>query len=398
VAGVYGEPVTIRDKTPSRAEGSLAWILANGVVLIVILVGLGRLDRLSGQLPARGSLGDAVALEEVRADWWETRRAIYHEIPTRVLYRLPDGDRARARVVADGVWAEFDRIGSIFNSFDPTSEVGRLNDLSRAGGGSVAVSADLLAVLSLSRRLWEASDGLFDPTVWPLKELWREAVRADTPPSTAQLAEALATTGFGKLSLPSAPERPEPGDPELDLPAVGLRFDFGGVAKGHAVGCVENFLRERGVEQGLVQLGGEVSAFGDNDGKAWRVGVQHPRDMNALWGVITHRETLRISTSGNYRQQLKIAGNSYYHIFDPRDGRPVSTRVLGVTTADLQGRVSSALLDGAATAITVMGAEAGLALARQLGIDALILVADDDGPVRELMTEPLRAHYERTAQ
>jgi thiamine biosynthesis lipoprotein len=388
----------MRTETPNRAEGSLGWLLANGVVLVVILVGLARLDRRPGELPAAGSLGDAVALEEVRAGWWETRRAIYHEIPARVLYRLPDGDRARARVVADGVWAEFDRVGSIFNSFDPTSEVGRLNDLSRAGGGSVAVSADLLAILGLSQRLWEDSDGRFDPTVWPLKELWREAVRADTPPSSAQLAEALATTGFGKLSLPSPAERAESGDSELDLPAVGLRFDFGGVAKGHAISCVESFLRDHGVERGLIQLGGEVSAFGDNDGEAWRVGVQHPRDMNAVWGVIANRETLRVSTSGNYRQQLKIAGETYYHIFDPRDGRPVSTRVLGVTTADLQGGISSALLDGAATAITVMGAEAGLALAGHLGIDVLILVADDGGDVREVMTEPLRAHYERTAK
>jgi thiamine biosynthesis lipoprotein len=390
--------VTVQNEPPSRAEGSLAWLLANGIVLIAILVGLARLDRTPSQSPALGSLGDAVALEQVRPDWWETRRAIYHEIPARVLYRLPDGDRARARVVADGVWAEFDRINSIFNSFDPTSEVGRLNDLSRVGGGSVAVSGDLLEVLGVSQRLWEASDGRFDPTVWPLKELWREAVRTDTPPSSEQLAKALAVTGFGKLSLPSPPERPALGDPTLELPAVGLRFDFGGVAKGYAVGCVESFLRGNGVEQGLVQLGGEVSAFGDHDGKAWRVGVQHPRDMNALWGVIAHRETLRISTSGNYRQQLKIAGNTYYHIFDPRDGRPVSTRVLGVTTADLQGRVSSAFLDGAATAIAVMGAEAGLALARRLGIDALILVDAADEGVRELMTEPLRAHYERTAR
>jgi thiamine biosynthesis lipoprotein len=120
--------------------------------------------------------------------------------------------------------------------------------------------------------------------------------------------------------------------------------------------------------------------------------------MEALWGVVAKTEIIRVSTSGNYRQALEIGGKAYYHIFDPRDGRPVSTRVLGITTADLEGRASSALLDGAATAIAVMGAEAGLAFARRLGIDAMILLAGADGGVREVMTQQFRAHFERTVE
>jgi thiamine biosynthesis lipoprotein len=381
-----------RNGRPSVAAGSLTWLLANGIILVLILVGLARLERCSGELPPQASLGDVAVLEELRPGWWETRRAIYHDIPARVLYRLPDGDRARAPSLADGVWGEFDRIGSIFNSFDSTSEVGRLNHPAQAGRRSVPISADLFEVLRLSRRLWETSGGRFDPTVWPLKELWREAVRVDRPPSDAQLAQALAATGFENLSLPGTHGQ------GVDLPAAGLRFDFGGIAKGYAVGCVEQFLRGHGVEDALVQLGGEVSAFGENEGKAWRVGVQHPLEMEALWGVVAKTEIIRVSTSGNYRQALEIGGKAYYHIFDPRDGRPVSTRVLGITTADLEGRASSALLDGAATAIAVMGAEAGLAFARRLGIDAMILLAGADGGVREVMTRQFQAHFERRAE
>lgn len=377
---------------PSVAEGSLTWLLANGIILVLILVGLARLDGCFRELPPQNPIGDVAALEELRPGWWETRRAIYHDIPARVLYRVSDGDRPRARSLADGVWDEFDRIGSIFNSFDPTSEVGRLNDPAQAGRRSVPISADMFEVLRLSRHLWQTSGGRFDPTVWPLKELWREAVRAERPPSEAQLAEALAATGFGKLSTPSTREQ------GVDLPPVGLRFDFGGIAKGYAVGCVEEFLRGQGVEDALVQLGGEVSAFGENDGKPWRVGVQHPRDMDALWGVIAKTEAVRLSTSGNYHQALEIGGKIYYHIFDPRDGRPVSTRVLGITTADLEGRTSSALLDGAATAIAVMGAEEGLAFARRLGIDVMILLAGADDTVHEVMTPQFRAHFQRAAE
>jgi len=120
--------------------------------------------------------------------------------------------------------------------------------------------------------------------------------------------------------------------------------------------------------------------------------------MGALWGVIAKTGAVRVSTSGNYRQSLEIGGKTYYHIFDPRDGRPVSTRVLGITTADLEGRASSALLDGAATAIAVMGADAGLTFARRLGIDVMILLSDADDTVREVMTPQFRAHFERAAE
>jgi len=379
----------MRNERPGKARSPITWLLANGIVLVVILVGLARLE---GSSPGPLVLRDDAVLEELGPGWWETRRSIYHEIPARVLYRLPEGDGDRALALAEGVWDEFERIGTIFNSFDPESEVGKLNHPSLAGRHSVPVSSDLLEVLLLSRRLWQSSEGRFDPTVWPLKELWHEAVRLDRLPTEEQLAEALAETGFGKLAAPAARES------TVDLPRVGLRFDFGGVAKGYAIDCVEERLRSAGVEDALVQLGGEVSAFGENDGKPWRVGVQHPRDMGAMWGVITNSGAIRVSTSGNYRQPLEIGGVTYYHIFDPRDGRPVSTRVLGITTADLEGRASTALLDGAATAIAVMGGEGGLAFARSLGIEVLILVADEDGKIQELMTDQLRSRFKSSVR
>ena len=172
-----------------------------------------------------------------------------------------------------------------------------------------------------------------------------------------------------------------------------VKFDFGGIVKGYAVDRVRQILLNYSITAGLVQLGGEINAFGDNDGKPWRVGIQHPKQMDKIWGVISSNNRLRVSTSGNYRQPIQIKGKSFYHIFSPETGRPVSERVLGVTTASLDGKTSNARLDGIATAITVMGATKGLALAEKLHIDALILYEKKDGSIGEIMTPGLLNYY-----
>ena len=89
--------------------------------------------------------------------------------------------------------------------------------------------------------------------------------------------------------------------------------------------------------------------------------------MKELWATVSSDKPLKVSTSGNYRQPLKIAGTEYYHIFDPKTGKPVDVRVLGVTTLDATDTASNALLDGAATAITVLGPGKGAGVCRVPG-------------------------------
>ena len=115
--------------------------------------------------------------------------------------------------------------------------------------------------------------------------------------------------------------------------------------------------------------------------------------MDKIWGVISSYGELRVSTSGNYRQPIKINEQSFYHIFSPQTGRPVSEKVLGVTTVSIDGKHSNAELDGIATAITVMGATKGIELAEKLSIDVIILYENSDGTIGELMTPGLSDYY-----
>lgn len=395
---------------------SWRWLLATGLVFLTCLVGLARVDGIGGSRGANATEARAASrseqaaasgaprVEPVGAGWWETRSSIYGGTPTRARFRLPDEDASRATEISARVWSEFERLGRIFSSFDATTEVGRINAAKDAG--TVPLSADLHQVLVASMQLFAQTGGAFDPTIWPVRTLWHAAVAAQQPPTDAEIHAVLGRVGLRRVQLIEAGDAC--GAQAVVAPG-GVEFDFGGIAKGYAVDRVEALLRGEGVTSGLVELGGEISAFGDDDDEPWRIGVRHPRDDQAVWGVVTSRGEMRVSTSGNSQQPLLIAGRTYYHVMDPRTGQPVSTVVESVTTMDVQGRATSALLDGAATAIAVLGPDAGLQLARRLGIDALILVgvasgeagvgsveADvGSGEPRELMTEGFRARFHR---
>lgn len=329
------------------------------------------------------------SLKSIESGGWESSAFIYHNIPARVVFYPSSENKSNPSLIDKAIWQEFKRIGTIFNAFDPDSEVGRLNALNSLN--QISVSNDLFTVLTASRNLWRVSNRHFDPTMWQIKQLWQHAEKKQQIPTQKDINQALLFTGFEKVTL--AGETANGGKIQINNHQV--MFDFGGIVKGYAVDKVRQLLINNGVTAGLVQLGGEISAFGSNNGKPWRIGIQHPKQMNKIWGVISSHGNLRISTSGNYRQPLLIDGQAFYHIFSPKTGRPVSEKVLGVTTASMGDKKSNALLDGAATAITIMGSSAGLLLAKELAIEAFILYETKDGSIKEIMTPGFLKHYEK---
>lgn len=327
-----------------------------------------------------------VSVTRTDEGWWESRRMIYFDIPARIRFYQPKADKAGAKDIAQKAWNEFARIGRIFNPSDPDSEASRLNAADKTG--PVSVSEDIFSVLELAKQLWQASNGAFDPTMGPVKTLWQQAVKDQKIPSDRRIQSVLARTGFDHVLL-------KPAQNAVICRKKDITFDFGGIAKGFAVDRVRNVLKDTGIRAGLVQLGGEIAAFGDNGNEPWRIGVQHPTDMQAIWGVISKTGSLRVSTSGNYRQPLVIQGHAFYHIFSPETGKPVSEKVLGVTTASPDKDHSSAMLDAAATAITIMGQKKGLNLAEKLGIQALVLTRDKQGNIMEHHTAAFTDVYRR---
>lgn len=380
----------INPKEPKNGFSSTAYGLAIIAALIVVVgasvYAIQWHD--TGNDHSRNNKGGTASydLAETRPGWWETSAFIYFDIPARVLFQAPEDKKSiDPEELAEKIWAEFDRIGNIFNPFDPDSETARLNEQRRSG--SVPVSEEIHEVLLTAESLWETADGAFDPTMLPVKQMWEEAVASQKIPSHREIKRTMAHAGFDKVEV-------APDTPEITLDNKNIQFDFGGIAKGYAVDKVTALLRREGIDAALVSLAGEIRTFGKNNDKPWRIGIQHPVDMNALWGIVSAHGDIRLSTSGNYRQPLRIAGREFYHIFDPATGRPVSETILGVTTLCNSQKTSSARLDGAATAIVVMGADAGIRFAEKMGIEALVLKRGRDGEIKEVMTEGFQTVYE----
>jgi thiamine biosynthesis lipoprotein len=365
-------------------------------LVLLILFSAGFSYHVIKNLPTRPVKSEAIhssqnndfVLESLGGDWWESERFLYHGIPARIVFFLPPATGKSPHAVNEAVWLEFERIGQIFNPFKPDSEVFRLNS-SLPQSDSIPVSDDMNSVIRISKQLWRDTNGQFDPTMWQIKQLWQNAEKNQQLPSEKDIIAALQWTGFDKVRMDGKDEN------SINFGDHPVKFDFGGIVKGYAVDQARQILLNSGVTAGLVQLGGEISAFGHNDKKPWRIGIQHPKQMDKIWGVISSNDSVRVSTSGNYRQPIQINGKSFYHIFSPQTGKPVSEKILGVTTVSLGGKETNARLDGIATAITVMGADKGLELSEKLRTDVLILYEKNDGTVGEFMTPGFSNYYEK---
>ncbi|MFO7838352.1 MAG: FAD:protein FMN transferase [Desulfosalsimonadaceae bacterium] len=376
------------------------WIKPAAVAAFLFLIGAGVLFGLlhrkeaaflQGELSRKNS-GSALKaqtteVKQLAPEWWESSRKIYFGIPARIRLHLPDTPPARISRIFSQAWNEFERLGKIFNPFASTGETALLNRKSPTEW--TEVSKELYEVLTIAKKLWRASNGGFDPTFFPVKKLWQQAEKNQNIPSHRDVRKALSKTGFEKVSLRREDRR------QLRLQDSGIRFDFGGIAKGYILDQIRHFLESRGAAAGLVQLGGEIAAFGKNRRGPWRIGIQHPEDMSKSWGILTSKGAIRVSTSGNYRQPLIIRGRSFYHIFSPETDRPVSEKILGVTTVSPDGFHSNALLDGAATAMTVIGVERGKRLAKKLGISVLLLSRGPEGGILENTTPGFEQIYKK---
>jgi len=322
----------------------------------------------------------------------EARQAMDTEVMVRVV--APSEELGRRWLAA--AWAEMDECIARLDSYREDSHVSRINR--EAGLWQVEVHPLVTSCLAAAKEVYEVTAGAFDPTVGPLLDLWREAAEKDTLPTDEEINKARALVGMDKLEMLVAvvqkplselelapPRSPPPTREELTKTVhsvgirKGMRLDLGGIAKGYIAGRMARRLQQAGATAGLVAAAGDVFAFGVRPrslvaagDRRWGVGVQdprHPEDRSRLYTAVRLRDQAA-DTSGHAYRGFTVAGKRFSHIIDPRTGRPVDTRLAGVTVvAD-----DAALSDGLATAIAVLGVEEGLALVEDLeGVECLLL-------------------------
>lgn len=247
--------------------------------------------------------------------------------------------------------AEIQRIEQLLTEFKDTSQTALLNR--QAGIQPVQVTAEVYALIARCIHLSSLTQGAFDITAGALKQLYNFKGSAFQLPDTVMLAATLQAVGYRHIQL--QPEH------RVYLSRKGMRIGFGAVGKGYAADRVKALWMARGVKSGVINASGDLTAWGRQpDGSSWKIGIADPDNTSRilLWLPV---ENAAVATSGNYEQYFEHNGIRYSHNIDPVSGKPVPF-IKSVTVVSPSAELSDAL----ATAVTVMGREAGMYLVDQL--------------------------------
>ena len=276
-------------------------------------------------------------------------------------------DSNTARDCVEAASAQIQKVDELMSDYNSDSQISQVN---RDGfKRAVKVSEPTYEVLQKALQFSELTNGAFDVTVGPLVNLWRSAEDANSVPADAQLAGARSKVGYEKLIL-------DANDMSVRFAVDGMRIDLGGIAKGYAVDKAVEVMQKNGAVGGMVEIGGDVRCFGapPRGKNKWLVGLRdagatkvNPETGKLL--LVLELANAAVATSGDYRRFVVIEGKTYSHIIDARTGRS-SDELTSVTVISRNAIDADAL----ATAVSVMGAEKGLALIETIPQTEAILV------------------------
>jgi thiamine biosynthesis lipoprotein len=258
----------------------------------------------------------------------------------------------------------------LFSTYTDHSQLSGINHLEP--GRPMPLADEMVRVLAAANRIAARSGGAFDITVKPLVDLWGfgPGFTAGEVPDTARIAAALAETGMDRFMVDSATGT------VLKLAPVTL--DLSAIAKGFAVDDIADLLRGKGITNFLVEIGGEVHLSGTRpDGNSWQLGIEVPvpGESRLFQALSVAHDAPGIATSGNYRNYFDHAGVRYSHTLDPHTGWPVTHDLVSVTV--IAGSAIEA--DAWATAMAVLGTEAGMKLANELQLAVYFIVDGASG-------------------
>ena len=259
------------------------------------------------------------------------------------------------------------------STYIPDSEISEFNRSGSAGW--FPVSADFVRVMQAAKELAISTNGALDITLGPVINLWGfgNDGRISTPPDKAQLLQLLEQIGHQKIEVQAQP-------PALRKQSAELSCDLSAIAKGFGVDKIAEYLRSLGLQNYMVEIGGEVRTSGRNQqGFFWRLGVMTPDTPGGVQKVIRLNEE-SMATSGDYLNYFEEDGVRYSHTIDPATGYPITHKLASVTVI----HESCMIADGLATAINVLGPEKGFQLAIEQDLAVYMIIREDEGFVEKM--------------
>jgi len=266
----------------------------------------------------------------------------------------------------DKVFQRIDEIEKKMSAKADYSEVIGINQM--AGQGFSKVSPDTFFVIEKGLYYAKLSEGKFDITVGPLVELWGIGTDHARLPGSEEIREVLPLVDFTKVEINEE-------DRSVFLKQPGMAIGVGGVAKGYAADEAAKVLRQNGITQGTINLGGNILVLGTKpDGSLWRIGIQNPffKTRGSIMATVEVKDKTLV-TSGPYERYFEEDGKIYHHILDTESGYPVDNELMSVTIiAD-----SSIDADALSTAVFAMGLKRGMSFVEKLdNVDAIFITKD----------------------
>ena len=263
------------------------------------------------------------------------------------IYGMSEG---KANSALKEAFARLSKIESIASAKNPDSELFYVNE-NAYGNGVVAVSEELFALLYSGLFYSRLTEGAFDITLGAIVELWGIGTENARIPSPEEIAVAVENSGYEHLLLNEA---------ELSVRFLksGLKVDLGAFAKGYAADEMQRVLIEHGVENAIIDLGGDIITIGGNNGAGWRIGLTDPQNTGEVCAVLRVSDKA-IVTSGDYERYFMHEGKRYHHIFDRNTGYPAESGLRSATVAFEHMGIHGAAIhaDALSTAFFVMGKE-----------------------------------------
>lgn len=263
-----------------------------------------------------------------------------------------------------------------------SSPRGDLREINQAiaNGDTILVEPSLAALIRRASKLEAQSDGLFNPATGELTRLWGLHDLANTPASLPDPTDiqALLDAGISTRSLQWRGNF-------LSSSSHNIALDLGGIAKGAILAFSVDILRKHGIQNAIVDIGGDLSVIGTLNGRAARIGIRSPTGTGVA-GMLEINDGETVTTSGDYERFFEIDGRRYQHILDPRSGYPVE-HTASVTVV----HTDPLLADAAATALLVGGTAQFNEICRKMAItDALLIESSGDLRLTPAMTKRVK--------
>lgn len=289
-----------------------------------------------------------------------------------------DDDKRNFKAAIDSILVV---VNKSINNYDSTSEVSAFN---RSKTGIAPALPYFIPPLRKSKEVFQASGGAFDPTVLPLVNAWGFGAGKRMKVDSAKVDSILAYVGYDKVKIT---------EDSVSKSHPNIQLDFGGIGQGYGADVITDFLKSKGIEHMLVEVGGEGMAVGKNlaSGNPWQIGILDPNSTyeNQFFKAYVSLTDRSFTTSGNYFNYHEVDGKKYSHTIDPNTGFPARRALLSASifaknclTADIWG-----------TALMVLGHEKAIQVMSKFPeMDIILFYTGDSGKIETYISPGIQQY------